>query len=101
MNEDAQIPLFSAAPDDPVVRSPRTRTAGTRTAGARQAGYPAAAGGAAGNTLLINPHLLAARRLSRRMRQFPEHSEAETLAGLAICRQLKAFLQDEISTTSH
>ena len=42
-----------------------------------------------------NPHLLAARRLARQMRRFPEHSVEETRAGLAICRQLKAFLREE------
>ena len=41
-----------------------------------------------------NPHLLAARRLARRMRKLTDHSWEETQAGLAICRQLKAYLQD-------
>lgn len=44
---------------------------------------------------LLNPHLLAARRLARKMRQLPDHSAEETQAGLAICRQLKAYLQEE------
>jgi len=44
---------------------------------------------------LVNPHLLAARRLARMMRQLPDHSVEETRAGLAICRQLKAYIQDE------
>ncbi len=44
--------------------------------------------------VLVNPHLLAARRLARKMRQLPDHSVEETRAGLAICRQLKAYLQD-------
>jgi hypothetical protein len=44
---------------------------------------------------LLNPHLLAARRLAKKMRQLPDHSAEETRAGLAICRQLKAYLQEE------
>ena len=43
----------------------------------------------------INPHLLAARRIAKRMRRLPDRSDAETRAGLAICAQLKGFLADE------
>ena len=49
---------------------------------------------AGSRTVLINPHLLAARRIAKRMRRLPEHSDAETRAGLAICAQLKAFLAE-------
>lgn len=45
----------------------------------------------------INPHLLAARRLARKMRKLPDHSPEQTRAGLAICEQLKAFLRDGIT----
>jgi len=38
-------------------------------------------------------HLLAARRIARKMGQIRDR-EAETRAGLAICAQLKAYLQD-------
>jgi hypothetical protein len=34
------------------------------------------------------------------MRRLPEHSVEETRTGLAICRQLKAFLQDEPRRTT-
>ncbi len=44
--------------------------------------------------VMINPHLLAARRIAKKMRRLPDHSEAETRAGLAICAQLKAYLSD-------
>lgn len=45
-------------------------------------------------TVMVNPHLLAARRLARKMRRLPDRSAAETRAGLAICAQLKAYLAD-------
>ena len=41
-----------------------------------------------------NPHLAKAKRIARQMRRMPDHSPEETRAGLAICRQLKAFLRD-------
>ncbi len=37
-------------------------------------------------------HLQAARRLSRRMRRYPDGSVEQTRAGLAICRHLQALL---------
>jgi hypothetical protein len=43
---------------------------------------------------MINPHLLAARRIAKKMRRLPDRSEAETRAGLAICAQLKAYLAE-------
>ena len=45
-------------------------------------------------TVMINPHLLAARRIARKMRRLPDRSEAETRAGLAICARLKAYLAE-------
>jgi hypothetical protein len=48
-----------------------------------------------GRRIVVNPHLLAARRLARKMRRLPDRSAAETRAGLAICRQLKAYLLDD------
>lgn len=46
-----------------------------------------------------DPHLSAAWRLSRSMWRFPEHSEEQTQAGLAICRHLQALLaQDDGSS---
>lgn len=47
----------------------------------------------AARTIVVNPHLLAARRIARRMRRLKDR-DAETQAGLAICAQLKAYLQD-------
>ncbi len=37
-------------------------------------------------------HLQAARRLSRRIRRYPDRSVEQTRAGLAICRHLQALL---------
>lgn len=45
--------------------------------------------------LRVNPHLLAAKKLARRMRRFPTHSPEEIQAGLAICRRLRAYLADD------
>jgi len=39
-------------------------------------------------------HLQAAMRLSRAMRRLPQHSRAETEAGIAICRHLQALLAE-------
>lgn len=52
----------------------------------------------ADRTIVLNPHLLAARRIARRMRRLKDR-EAETQAGLAICAQLKAYLQDDLSSS--
>lgn len=48
---------------------------------------------------VVSPHLLAARRLSRQIRRLPEHSALETETGLAICRALKAYLDDQADRT--
>ena len=42
----------------------------------------------------LNPHLSAARRLSRVVRRLPDHSAEQTRAGQAICRHLIALLQE-------
>ncbi len=78
-----QLPLFAgvvAADSAPTKRGGSQRTLGNRQSQSR--------------TLVINPHLLAARRIAKRMRRLPDRSDAETRAGLAICAQLKAFLAD-------
>lgn len=56
---------------------------------------PSAQGVGNGRRIIVNPHLLAARRLARKMRRLPDRSVEETRAGLAICRQLKAYLLDD------
>lgn len=48
---------------------------------------------------LVNPHLLVARQLSRRIRRLPDHSPEETRTGLAICQALKAYLDDQTERT--
>ncbi len=45
-------------------------------------------------SLAVNPHLQAARRLSRKIRRLPDHSLEQTQAGLAIFQHLRALLQD-------
>lgn len=47
----------------------------------------------------VSPYLLAARRLSRQIRRLPEHSARQTETGLAICRALKAYLEDHADRT--
>jgi hypothetical protein len=42
----------------------------------------------------INPHLLAARRLARRMRRLRAKPEEQTRTGQAICHHLKALLTE-------
>jgi hypothetical protein len=42
----------------------------------------------------VNPHLQAARRLSRKIRRLPDHSLEQTQAGLAIFQHLRALLRD-------
>jgi hypothetical protein len=44
--------------------------------------------------VVVNPHLLAARRIAKKMHQIRDR-ETETRAGLAICAQLKAYLADD------
>ncbi|MDA1074832.1 MAG: hypothetical protein O3A63_08760 [Proteobacteria bacterium] len=41
-----------------------------------------------------DPHLKAARRLSRKMLRLPQNSMAQTQAGIAICRHLIASLDE-------
>lgn len=80
----------------PVVKVLTERTAAAGN-GQRMPGQ-VANGRLSGNRVVVNPHLLAARRLARRMGQFPDHSAEQTRAGLTICRQLKAYLKDAPDT---
>ena len=48
----------------------------------------------------VNPHLAAARRLSRQIRRLPDHSEAQTRAGQAICQHLQLLLRESESLTT-
>ena len=41
----------------------------------------------------VNPHLVAAKRLSRAIRRTPDRSPAQTRTGQAICRHLIALLE--------
>ena len=97
-----QLPLFAGSTEPARGRNP------VHTSDAAQMlKRSAPSGRAQPRTVKINSHLLAARRIARKMRRLPEHSEAETRAGLAICAQLKAFLADtevsdsECRTTPH
>jgi len=42
----------------------------------------------------INPHLVAARRLSRKIKKLPDHSEVQTRTGQAICQHLRLMLSE-------
>ena len=42
----------------------------------------------------VNPHLAAARKLSKDIRRLPDGSEEQTLTGRAICQHLRALLQE-------
>jgi len=42
----------------------------------------------------INPHLAAARRLSKDIRRLPDGSQEQTLTGRAICQHLRALLRE-------
>lgn len=78
--QQKQMSLFPAVP---------------REAGAADAGRSARSPRARKVTVevKVNPHLLAARRIAKKMRRLPDR-DAETRAGLAICAQLKAYLAD-------
>jgi hypothetical protein len=89
--DQTQMSLFPTA-------SGEAKRAGT---GHQSLGNPAPSGRVHSRTVLINPHLLAARRIAKRMRRLPDRSEAETRAGLAICAQLKAYLADATDIPSN
>jgi hypothetical protein len=40
----------------------------------------------------VNPHLLAARKLSKKIKYLPDHSEAQTQTAHAICQHLRLLL---------
>lgn len=66
----------------------------------------AAPGGcdAAGTRERQQRHLIAARRLSRRIARLPDHSPAQLQAGRMICRHLVAMLKEaeaESEPTAH
>ena len=95
----AQLSLFggltaavSAAPGMPS-RTAAVATADTRTG--RKAGSKARQQRLVGRRMVDDPNLLAAWRLSKQIRRLREHSPEETQAGLAICRALKAYLDDQ------
>jgi hypothetical protein len=96
-HDQHQLSLFSGPPlAGPSLAGP---SPGGKPEGERSARQFGGEYGRKSRTLVINPHLLAARRIAKRMRRLPERSDAETRAGLAICAQLKAFLADETDST--
>ena len=88
-----QLTLFGGLLEKPVAAS-EVPAMGERPTGKRRIVHPRLQGPAPGN-----PHLIAARQLSRRIRRLREHSPEETLMGLAICRELKAYLDDDADLT--
>ena len=85
-HNNQQIPLFPEA----------LRAVAANEAQKKEAQESAHGNGRAGKRVMINPHLLAARRIARKMRQLPSRSDAETRAGLAICAELKAFIREDL-----
>lgn len=59
------------------------------------AGRRAAGGGSGEAADDRSPHLLAARRLSRRIRRLRDDADAQTRTGLAICQHLRLLLAEE------
>jgi len=49
----------------------------------------------------ISPHLIEARRLSRRMRALKDRAEAQTVTGRAICQHLRLLLQESERPADH
>ena len=76
---------FSASPGGPVGRNDSRPMVEP---------HPGAHGRSAARGAEDNPHLAKAKRIARQMRRMPDYSPEETRAGLAICRQLKAYLSD-------
>jgi len=97
---EPQLPLFESAPD---------ASASSGSGGSGGSGGIAGAAVVSQSSRLtppvlrqsgfVNPHLRTARRLSRRIRRLPDHSPEETQTGLAICRALKAYLDDQADRT--
>jgi len=48
----------------------------------------------------VNPHLRAARKLSKDMRRLADRSVEQTLTGRAICQHLRALLREGESQTT-
>lgn len=49
----------------------------------------------------ISPHLIEARRLSRRMRALKDRADAQTVTGRAICQHLRLLLQESERPANH
>lgn len=49
----------------------------------------------------ISPHLIEARRLSRRMRALKDRADVQTVTGRAICQHLRLLLQESERPTDH
>jgi hypothetical protein len=89
------LPLFETAPIE-TTRLERTESEVVRSASA--VSY------VADTRVRQQRHLIAARRLSRRIARLPDHSPAQLQAGRMICRHLVAMLKEaeaESEPTAH
>ena len=93
LEAQAVLPLFAA---------PTASEAGFPVAGSsRVAGNKETRKGDARGFIdpaLINPHLRAARRLSRKIGRLPDRSAEQIIIGQAICQHLKALLGESAGT---
>lgn len=95
----AQLTLFGMPGDGGSVAAGAPDARGVDAANGQQIRVRVRKGSSLGRRRLqepgfLNPHLLAARRLAKAIGRLPERSPEETRTGLAICRELKAFLGD-------
>jgi len=93
------LPLFptSEAPaPSGVVAPPVERRPGTAESRDRKRVPPRALEASS-----VSPHLVAARRLSRRMRRLGTQAEALTLTGRAICQHLRLLLEESERSDPH
>jgi hypothetical protein len=82
---------FESLPLFPEETPPATRAPGAERAQGVSAGAAGATHEGRGKG---DSHLIAAKRLARAMRRFPDHSPEQTRAGQAICRHLLALLDE-------
>jgi hypothetical protein len=93
------LPLFAAsgATSDP----PAQRADGAAASPARFAAVSQASKRQRPLEATISPHLIEARRLSRRMRALKDRADAQTVTGRAICQHLRLLLQESERPASH
>ena len=84
------LPLFEDVSDQSLDQLPGSDMPSSSPAVTRR--YPHRPKSGASGPYGSEQHLNAARRLSHRIRRYPDRSVEQTRAGLAICRHLQALL---------